>query len=205
VLSVQAEAVFKAVASTPEAVTEEIVQINYAVENGSLSNFVLPDLTPFEVVSGPARTQNYQVINGKVSRSVSISYGIRSSKLWINPASEDSDSITGTDGAFPFEVFTYAFREAGGIGDIVIDDVKVGTAFTDVAEARYAIEISAAGNDVQISWPVAATTAGYGLEFTADINSTGWMPFTGEISVQDERNVVRFFDVTGNQFFRLAR
>jgi hypothetical protein len=134
-----------------------------------------------------------------------INVGTGSSKLWINPASEDSDSITGTDGAFPFEVFTYAFREAGGIGDIVIDDVKVGTAFTDVAEARYAIEISAAGNDVQISWPVAATTAGYGLEFTDDMNSTIWSSYTGEISVQDERNIVRFFDVTGNQFFRLAR
>lgn len=127
VLPLQAEAVFKAGASTPEAVTGEIIQITYAVENGSLSNFILPDLSPFEVVSGPARTQNFQIINGKVSRAVSISYGIRSSRtgtftlpgatatvdgkkrqtnpITITVTGEDSPATTSVDGPPQGDIF----------------------------------------------------------------------------------------------------
>jgi hypothetical protein len=76
----RAEAVFSASATATEVVAGEMLEITYAVENGSLSGLVLSDLTPFDVVSGPARMQHMQIINGKVSRTVAVTYGIRSSR-----------------------------------------------------------------------------------------------------------------------------
>lgn len=58
--------------------------------------------------------------------------------IWLNPADESDPSVTATDPGTetrpnPIDVVAYAFRQATGIGTMVIDDLKVGTAFSDVA------------------------------------------------------------------------
>lgn len=60
------------------------------------------------------------------------------STIWVNPTSEsDPSGATATDpgnaaAANPFNVFSYAFRQAGGGGSIAyVDNLKIGTSFND--------------------------------------------------------------------------
>lgn len=56
------------------------------------------------------------------------------STLWINPAGETDPGATATDfGASPLSIISYAFRQASGGGSMLIDSLKVGLAFNDVA------------------------------------------------------------------------
>ena len=66
------------------------------------------------------------------------------STLWINPALETDSRVTGTDfAASPISVLTFAFRQAPGGGSLLIDSLKVGTAFSDVAGPNSPPTISA--------------------------------------------------------------
>ncbi|MEI9863797.1 MAG: hypothetical protein WDN00_04435 [Limisphaerales bacterium] len=77
-----------------------------------------------------------------------------SSTLWVNPNTEADTSVTDpqpvpydfgpagqvTNG--PVNVSAYSFRQATGEGTMLINDLKVGTAFSDVAGANTAPTIS---------------------------------------------------------------
>jgi hypothetical protein len=52
-------------------------------------------------------------------------------KLWVNPVNESSTSISSTTG-FQNAIFALAFRQAAGNTSQTIDNVLVGTTFTDV-------------------------------------------------------------------------
>jgi hypothetical protein len=54
------------------------------------------------------------------------------SQLWINPSAEGDTSVSTTahPGA-PIRLSMYAFRQTGGIGNSLIDDLRVGTSFAD--------------------------------------------------------------------------
>ena len=57
------------------------------------------------------------------------------STLWINPSAETNAGVTATDVASAISVSAYGFREdgaSGTIGNLFVDDLRVGTAFTDV-------------------------------------------------------------------------
>jgi hypothetical protein len=69
------------------------------------------------------------------------------STLWIDPTDESSTSVTATDSvAQLINVVYYSFRQATGIGNMAVDDLRVGTLFSDVAGANTAPSISAIGN-----------------------------------------------------------
>lgn len=56
------------------------------------------------------------------------------STLWINPVLEGDTRVTANDFlAGPVSVVTFAFRQASGAGSLLVDNLKVGTAFNDVA------------------------------------------------------------------------
>jgi endonuclease/exonuclease/phosphatase family metal-dependent hydrolase len=54
------------------------------------------------------------------------------SKLWINPSAESDSSVSTSDGVSHIDVAAYAFRQATGEGNLSVDDLRVGTSFTDV-------------------------------------------------------------------------
>jgi hypothetical protein len=75
--------------------------------------------------------------------------------IWVNPNSELDPGATASDvgtpvAPNPFNVFTYAFRQGSqtpsGTTSVWIDDLKVGTAFSDVAGADTSPLISAIPN-----------------------------------------------------------
>lgn len=134
-----------------------------------------------------------------------INVGTGRSTFWVNPTSEQSSSLTATDGAFPFTVYTYAFREAGAIGEMFVDRLRVGTSFSDVVETTApapSLTITAVGNNVTLSWPAAATD--YVLRYTDGFPAT-WVDFIDQGSVQGADKVVNLNGVSGNRFFELRK
>jgi hypothetical protein len=74
--------------------------------------------------------------------------------LWVNPVSELDQSVSAFS-TFPgVPLYQYAFRQAGGIGDLVLDNLVVGTSFSDIAVAvsPEALEYEIIGSDLILSW-----------------------------------------------------
>lgn len=130
--------------------------------------------------------------------------GTGTSRLWVSPASEASASITATDASFPFEVFTYAFRQDSNIGDMAVDDFKCGTAFSNVSEVKPALTITATGNNVTLSWPASAAAEGYVLRFT-DSFPAAWADFFDQGNPQGNQLVVTLNGVSDSRFFELRK
>jgi hypothetical protein len=128
--------------------------------------------------------------------------GTGQSRLWVNPASEASASVTATDTAFPFEVFTYSFRESTGIGDIYVDSLKVGTSFADVLTVRPSLVITRTGSAMTLTWP--ASAAGYVLRFTQAFPSL-WADHADQGTVVGDNKVVTIPNPTGTLFFQLRQ
>lgn len=132
-----------------------------------------------------------------------LNVGTGQSTLWINPNFESDASVTATDTAFPFEVWTYAFRQSGGIGSLVVDDLKIGTAFLDVITPRPSLVITHSGSDVQITWPNSFT--GYKLQYKDDLSAATWTDYTGTVSSQGNNFVASLSGVSGQRVFQLVK
>ena len=52
--------------------------------------------------------------------------------LWVDPASEASPSVTGSDSTSGATLTSFALRQDTGIGVIAMDDLRIGTSFVDV-------------------------------------------------------------------------
>lgn len=80
--------------------------------------------------------------------------GTLTATMWVNPTVESDPNISGVD--YPADMFdvanglvnisNYGFRQASGEGTLWIDDLKVGTSFSDVAGVNTSPLISAVGN-----------------------------------------------------------
>ena len=54
--------------------------------------------------------------------------------LWVNPTTQESPGVS-TDAGSDLAIAAFAFRQASGIGSVMVDDLLVGTEFGDVASA----------------------------------------------------------------------
>jgi len=69
------------------------------------------------------------------------------STLWINPTSEDDTSVSSTaDPGNILPIFSYAFRQSGGGGTVLVDTLKIGTAFANIAGTNTSPSISSIAN-----------------------------------------------------------
>ena len=126
--------------------------------------------------------------------------GTGESRLWLDPADESSPSLAAVDTPQPTDIEAFSFRQNEGIERAFLD---LGTTVADVSTQLYRLAIQASGDDVTLSWPVAA--AGYNLQFTDEVLPTNWTDYTGQVDVQGDKNVVSFLNTTGNRFFRLIK
>lgn len=92
---VVAQVKFSTTANQGEAGLDEYIEIGYVIENAqSVGDFSPPDFKNFKVVQGPSQSQNVTVINGRMSRSVSVSYVLKpetTGKLTIEGATATID------------------------------------------------------------------------------------------------------------------
>jgi len=122
------------------------------------------------------------------------------SVLWIDPVNESSPSVSNGDAPSPINVYSFAYRQADGMGTLCMDDLKIGTSWLDVIGPG--LTITAVGNNVTLSWPAAAT--GYVLRFT-DVIPASWADFGDQGTVMGSQKVVTLNGVSGNRFFRLEK
>jgi len=127
--------------------------------------------------------------------------GTGESKLWLNPVDETSSGLMAPDSPSLSSIEAFTFRQNGGIGVVCVDDLKIGTAFSDVAP--FGLRITKVGADVEISWPVAAE--GYTLQSTESLSPADWSDYSDQGSAVGDRKVVSITGVTGTRFFRLFK
>jgi hypothetical protein len=116
-------------------------QLRIAIANGGFTTAVFPlDLS---LNSDYVVITRYNVATGD-------------STLWINPSSESSTSVSATDLTTTTTIYSYAFRQNNGIGTLTVDDVAVGTAFSDVvivtAPAPEPLLTQAVAGNLVLSW-----------------------------------------------------
>jgi hypothetical protein len=147
-------------------------------------------------------------LNTNVNYTVVTRYNVAAgeSVLWVNPTSEGSSSASAVDAPATMTVYSIALRQAGGIGALTIDDLKVGTAMSDVITIvpEYRLGITHSNTTVTVSWPVAATAAGFSLQTRADFSISSWGQGPAPDVVGDQ-NVVTISNSTGTAFFRLIK
>jgi hypothetical protein len=140
-------------------------------------------------------------------------YDVRSgvSTLWLDPSSESDAGVTATDPVEPDPIVSFAFRQSnatGGIGDLTVNDLKIGLSFGDVVsgafEARLTITRTATG--VEVSWPAAATDNGYAVQSSATLGpSASWQTPGGAPVRNGNRDVLSISASAANGFFRLRK
>ena len=126
------------------------------------------------------------------------------STLWVNPTSEGDVSISPTDNISPAPIYSFAFRQSGGVGDLRVDNLLVGLSFDAVMPGLLRLSVARNGNNVEISWPSSATAEGYNLESTTSLSEPDWQP-VGPSTPSGDRDVVVITNPSGNEFFRLKK
>ncbi|HOC56728.1 MAG TPA: hypothetical protein PKI20_13985 [Verrucomicrobiota bacterium] len=89
------------------------------------------------------------------------------STLWVNPNSEASGGVTATDLTTPVEIDKYCFRQTSGIGVVLVDDLLIGSAWSDVftAPALSATTISTGSGNWDSSSSTLSYAGGNGSQF----------------------------------------
>ena len=75
----------------------EVFQITYRLEDLSINDFVQPNFGKLKLVSGPNQSNSVQIINGQITRSASVSYGLVGSQIGsysIEPAQAKTNNKT---------------------------------------------------------------------------------------------------------------
>ncbi len=128
------------------------------------------------------------------------------SRLWVNPTAEASGFVNSTDAPLGAPVQSFAFRQSGpsnGMGVLTVDDLKVGTAFSDVvSNLPVLLGFTVNNQTIRLSWPAGQ---GYSLRRATSLPAApaNWsnVPF-----INEGANDVSNLDVaTGNGFFRLEK
>jgi hypothetical protein len=135
----------------------------------------------------------------------SFNVGVGQTTLWVDPATEDDLNVTATDAPSLFDVSSYAFRQSAGMGAFAVEDLKIGTSFSDVASiALPRLEIAQNGSAIEISWP--AETAEFVLQSSSAIgDAASWANVNQQATMVADRYVLSVSGSTGNLFFRLTR
>ena len=97
---------FTAQTSKNKVVVGEVFQIAFTI-NTSGSNFKAPNLSDFDVYSGPNQSTNMQIINGTMSQSISLSYMLSAKKEGKFTIGAASITVNGTkieSNTIPIEV-----------------------------------------------------------------------------------------------------
>ncbi|MDB6125268.1 MAG: hypothetical protein JWQ71_4261 [Pedosphaera sp.] len=109
---------------------------------------------------GGAPSVDYPVdlsLNTTYSVVTRYNVGTGVSTLWVNPQAESSTSVTATDAIGITEIDSYAMRQSSGIGTNLVDNLKIGTSFSDVATivaapAPIPLNLQYTGASVILTW-----------------------------------------------------
>jgi len=103
--------------------------------------------------------------------------GTAESWVWVNPVDQNSPRAAATDPLFPSEQGGFAFRQAGGIGSLTVDNLRVSTAFSDVLTAvtpvPVPLTITRDGGNVILEWTDPQFSLAVGASVVSATNKIG--------------------------------
>ena len=123
------------------------------------------------------------------------------SRLWVDQVSEASPGVDAVDSAQPVTIQGFTFRQNSDIGALCVDNLKIGTSFSQVAAPS--LDILASSGGVQISWPAAYT--GFMLQSTPLLAVPNWSTVLNEPVSSGDLKTVTLSNLVGQSFFRLVR
>ena len=126
------------------------------------------------------------------------------STLWVEP-NAGTPGVDATDTPSPFDVYAYAFRQSSGIGSLWVDELRIATAWSDLFDSGYHIDVRPVGAHVELSWPRAATEDGFRLEACDDLASALWEELSYALQPLGEAVMLRLEADSGMRYFRLAK
>jgi hypothetical protein len=121
----------------------------------------------------------------------------------VNPSAESDLRATAIDEGTSLAVASYAFRQAAGIGTFLLDDLRVGTRFSDVI--GFQLQIRRGPAWVEVTWPLAAETEGYHLQGSLSGRATDWQTLNETPERNEDRFLARVPLSQVRYFFRLAK
>jgi hypothetical protein len=140
-------------------------KFRFAIQNSTSTN--VPDQYPVDLDLG----SQYTIVT-----RYDLATGV--STLWVNPSAETNPSVTATDPAITSVITTVALRENLGIGQVMVDDLIVGTTFNAALGST-----STPTNSPPLIAPISPVVASAGSA-TAPIPVTIWDAETPADSLQ---------------------
>jgi len=159
----------------------------------STANTIAPNT--FRLGIGNATTSTAATAQFPVDLNTNVSYTVVTrlvlsngvSTLWINPTSESDPSVTANDAVTNLlSITSYAFREDGSEGKMLVDDLAVATTFNDLVSSTPAaafLQIRPAVAKVVLTW----TNSSFALQAAPAVNGAytnvpgATSPFTNAI------------------------
>lgn len=105
--------------------------------------------------------------------------------LWVDPTSEADPGVNATDTATANDVVAFAFREASGMGTLVVDDLRVATSFEEL--------FGAIDSQPAITGQPQSLTVAAGAKATFIVVATGAEP----LGYQWQHSLTNLPDATG--------
>ncbi len=127
-----------------------------------------------------------------------------SARLWIDPSIESDASVDASDSASSILLRNVSLRQADGIGELEVDDLKVAARFADVlpSVARPSLSYALSSAHLRLEWPA---DGGWILQSSGEAGSWTWMDVAQTATRVDGRaRLERTMDGPAG-FFRLIR
>ncbi len=127
--------------------------------------------------------------------------------LWLDPSNQASTSVTASDSPSSLTIDSFAFRQAANIGTLLVDNLKIGGAFSNVVTVvnlpeLVTMNVAKVGSSIQISWTT--SDSAYALQSTSTVNAN-WAT-ASETPVQNGTTyTVTINSPSGNKFYRLIK
>lgn len=104
----------------------EIINVEFQLQNAEGSSFTPPDFKPFQVVGGPNTQTSMQIMNGQMTKSKSYAYKLRApkkGKFTIGQASVNVAGKTLTTRSFQVEVLESSAKDENSVDDFIVEIV----------------------------------------------------------------------------------
>jgi hypothetical protein len=134
--------------------------------------------------------------------------------LWINPADE-SDTANRADDATDLGVASFghfgflqtsSFLGQGGMGELTVDDLRIGRTFSEVLSQPRLTKIARTGNGVVELTALGQATTNYAVQASTNLGVSGWLTIGNTMATTN--GSVQFTDTDSpnhaSRFYRLV-
>lgn len=135
---------------------------------------------------------------------VVIRYNLASglSSIGLDPAGESGLTVTATDPVGLTGIGTFGFRQAGGVGDLWVDDLVVSDRFPEPDSPQAHLSIASSAGGIRVSWPAVFTNLV--LQQTDSLTVRDWSDVSSPPESSGQERFMRF-PKGGGSYYRLIQ